>query len=124
MRRTRVILLIAILVLIPALSALAWSRNCPVNTNCVINPTGTYSCGPGLEWRLRTYSDGFGFTDSTGNGTMQITSGGYNYYKYRSGEWDGITWTWYTGRTSMTYSQAKILDVSQSGSMTFHVACA
>ena len=122
MRKLTVALVVVALMSISLAAYAGWSRNCN-GTYCVINPTGTWSCPAGQEWRLRSQHQGFTIFDSTGTGTFTLTSAGTNYRKYRTGEWDGTTWTWYTGRTSMTYAQVSVPDVHPHA-IYFDVRCA
>ena len=107
-----------------ALPAQAWSGSGSTSGTIAWNPGGNVWCTGGDTLHLRSYTFDFLWFDSTGTTQFGITSNGINYYRSRTGEHDGVSWTWDTERTSGSYFRATYSNLWSGGVAVFSVFCA
>ena len=77
------------------------------------NVVSSVDCGSNYVW-LRSTTGGFGYADSTGWVRMQYRSGLTAKTKTFSGEFDGVSKTWYTSSHKATTVSFEYGDLSPS----------
>ena len=123
-RRLTVLALIAALMLtaLPAQAYTAIIRTCH-GCFTVYDPPGNATCSAGKTWHFRSYTYGFGPADSTGTTTFQYSTGSNAYTKNFSGEHDGVTRTYDSGRGTIAWGSGYYFNMSGVGSGKIDIYC-
>lgn len=125
MRRRLTVISLVLVLLVPALAAVAYTAVIDTCHGCytVWDPPTTY-CTGGESWHFRSYTWDFGPFDSTGTTSFQYQRGdGTAVTRNFSGEHDGVTRTHDSGATGLRWGSAYYFNMSSVGSGRVDIYC-